>query len=107
MPITDTTNGLKRITTAQALVARLEEWGCKPGRVRHGEVEGWRATCPFDPPDHPGSCGYLTIREGQNGEALVANLCPHSLSEVICALLGIYPDDPRVWSRRGQGRKVA
>ncbi len=97
MPLTDTPNGLKAITTTQALVDRLEERACRPQPFSYHGLTGWRARCPLNDPLTPGSCGYLTVREGDGGEALVAGLCPHSLPEMICELLGVFPDDPQVW----------
>lgn len=100
VPLTDTPNGLKAITVAEALVERLAERGCQPERIHSDAVSGWRAGCPFDDPTTVGSCGYLTIRETENGEALVAAMCRHTLSEVICDLMGVYPDERGVWNRR-------
>lgn len=98
-PLQSTTNGWKPITTAEAIVARLTERGCAPKRIRHRGVAMWRAVCLFDDPRNVGRCGYFIVREGEHGEALVSNGCDHSVSEIVCDLLGVLPDP--MWKGRG------
>ena len=84
------------ITLIAALVARLGERGCRPQLFQWGEITIWLAQCPMEDPNSMASCGAVSVREGPDGKALVQNLCPHPLAEIICDLLGVFPDDRRV-----------
>ena len=98
------------ITVAAALVERLTERGRHPRQFQWGEMTVWIASCPLDDPASMASCGSLSIREGTDGEALVQNMCPHPLAEIICDLMGVYPDNRQVLneayrnSRKDPGR---
>ena len=94
-PLKDT-SGYEAITVAEAWVGRLDERGCHPKRFQWGKLTVWLASCPLDDPASMASCGSLSIREGTDGEALVQNMCPHPLAEIICDLMGVYPDNRQV-----------
>ena len=84
------------ITLIAALVARLGERGCRPQLFQWGEITIWLAQCPMEDPNSMASCGAVSVREGPDGKALVQNLCPHPLAEVVCDLLAVFPDNRQV-----------
>ena len=98
------------------IVDRFAELGCKPRRFEYHEVTGWTATCPiYEPrfPDrvpeewalHPRVCVYITIREPEDGQALIrAFPCDGcSLGDIVARLLGVTEDDPAVWKAAREG----
>ena len=101
-----------------SIVDRLVELGCKPRRFEYHGLTGWKATCPLHasrisgwvPPEWgphlpPPVCANITIRQSQDGQALIAALpCDGcSLGDIIASLLGVTEDDPAVWKAARAG----
>ena len=100
------------------IVGRLAELGCKPRRFEYHGHTGWKATCPlyesrisdWVPPEwgpalRPPVCAYITIRESEDGQALIrAFPCDGcSLGDIVARLLGTTEDDPAVWKAAREG----
>ena len=105
-------------SAAAFIMARFGELGCKPTRFEYHGLTGWKATCPLHasrisgwvPPEWgphlpPPVCANITIRQSQDGQALIAALpCDGcSLGDIIASLLGVTEDDPAVWKAARAG----